>query len=202
MTKKPRIGVILGTTRPTRWGGKPAAWIRDRINADGRMEAEVLDLATFDLPFFEEVASSHWVPSQSPAAVAWQTALSGFDGFVFVTAEYNHSISGVLKNALDHAFDEWARKPAAIVGYGGLGAARAAQHLREIAVELRMVNVMPGVHLAGSELMKIHPAAGGEGEVADIEYAIAESADKMIEELHWWSVLLRDARQAEAAKAA
>ena len=51
----PRIAVIIGTTRPTRFGEKPAEWIKDKIAADGRMSVDVLDLAEYDLPFFDEM---------------------------------------------------------------------------------------------------------------------------------------------------
>ena len=68
-----------------------------------------------------------WAPSKNPNAVKWQNDLDRYDGYVFVVAEYNHSISGALKNALDQAFNEWGRKPAAVVGYGGVGAARAVE---------------------------------------------------------------------------
>lgn len=201
--QKPRIGVILGTTRPSRWGHKPADWIAKKINDDGRMTAEILDLAEFDLPMFDEVASNRWAPSQDPAAVKWQQTLDGYDGFVFVTAEYNHSISGALKNALDQAFNEWGRKPAAIVGYGGVGAARAVEHLRAIAVELRMVNVSSAVHISGGELMKVHPMGGNaDGEISEIEDVLMPSATAMLDELTWWSEVLNAARDRDAERAA
>ena len=199
--QKPRIAVIVGTTRPSRWGMEPAGWIRDKIEADGRMSAEIVDLAAFDLPLFEEMASNKWMPSANPKAVAWQEAVDGYDGYVFIVAEYNHSISGALKNALDQAFVEWGRKPAAMVGYGGVGAARAVEHLRNIAVELRMVNVASAVHVAAGAFLQAHPLGQGEG-MAAVDAMLAPSAEEMIGELYWWADLLKDARKAEAAKAA
>ncbi|MWB79599.1 FMN reductase [Pseudooceanicola sp. 216_PA32_1] len=199
----PNIAVILGTTRPTRWGHKPAEWIKDKIIADGRMTADILDLADFDLPMFDEMASNKWMPSKDPKAVKWQETLAQYDGYVFVTAEYNHSISGALKNALDQAFNEWARKPAAVVGYGGVGAARAVEHLRAIAVELRMVNVASAVHIGGGELMKVHPMGGNaDASIAEIDAVLAPSAAAMLDELYWWADLLKGARAAEERKAA
>ena len=199
--QKPRIAVIVGTTRPSRWGMEPAGWIRDKIEADGRMSAEIVDLAAFDLPLFEEMASNKWMPSANPKAVAWQEAVDGYDGYVFIVAEYNHSISGALKNALDQAFVEWGRKPAAMVGYGGVGAARAVEHLRNIAVELRMVNVASAVHVAAGAFLQAHPLGQGEG-MAAVDAMLAPSAEEMIGELYWWADLLKDARKVEAAKAA
>ena len=199
--QKPRIAVIVGTTRPSRWGMEPAGWIRDKIEADGRMSAEIVDLAAFDLPLFEEMASNKWMPSANPKAVAWQEAVDGYDGYVFIVAEYNHSISGALKNALDQAFVEWGRKPAAMVGYGGVGAARAVEHLRNIAVELRMVNVASAVHVAAGAFIQAHPLGQGQG-MAAVDAMLAPSAEEMIGELYWWADLLKDASKAEASKAA
>ncbi|MGR3323414.1 MAG: NADPH-dependent FMN reductase [Pseudooceanicola sp.] len=199
-TESPRIAVILGTTRDSRWGLKPAEWIKGKIEADGRMTADILDLADYDLPFFNEKASNRWMPSADPKAVKWQEDLAGYDGFVFVVAEYNHSMSAALKNGLDQAFNEWVRKPAAAVGYGGTGAARAVEHLRQIAVELRMVNVASAVHIAGGDLMKVHPMGGGDAPISEIEANLGHAG--LIEELYWWSDLLKGARSEEQAKAA
>lgn len=202
MTDTPRIAVILGTTRSSRWGEVPANWIKDRIAADGRMEVDLLDLADYDLPLFDEMASNLWMPSKDPRAVKWQNDLAKYDGFVFVVAEYNHSISGALKNGLDQAFKEWGRKPAAVVGYGGVGAARAVEHLRGIAVELRMVNIREAVHIGGSEFVKVHPLGGDPKPLSEIEPAIGPAADAMIGELYWWADTLKDARREETRKAA
>jgi len=200
MTSKPRIGVIVGTTRPTRWGVAPAEWIKAKIEEDGRMSADILDIAAYDLPFFDEPASNRWMPSQNPNAVKWQQDLGKYDGFVFVVAEYNHSISGALKNALDQAFLEWNRKPAAVVGYGGVGAARAVEHLRAIAVELHMVNVPNAVHIGGGELMKVHPMGGGTAPIAEIEDKL--NAKGLVDDLHWWTAALKTAREEARAEAA
>src|SRR4029079_7596465 len=72
---------------------------------------------------------------------AWATTIGGFDGFIFVTPEYNHSTSGVLKNAIDYLYGEWNNKAAAFVAYGSLGGARAIEHLRGIAAELQIADV-------------------------------------------------------------
>ncbi|MGR3453637.1 NADPH-dependent FMN reductase [Pseudooceanicola sp.] len=200
MTSKPRIAVIVGTTRPSRWGVAPADWIKSKIEDDGRMSADIVDVAAYDLPFFDEPASNRWMPSQNANAVKWQKDLAKYDGFVFVVAEYNHSISAALKNALDQAFNEWNRKPAAVVGYGGVGAARAVEHLRAIAVELHMVNVPNAVHIAGGELMKVHPMGGGTAEIGEIEDKL--NANGLIDDLYWWTAALKTAREETRAEAA
>ena len=100
---KPKIGVIISTTRDVRFADKPAKWLMDNVQKRDDMDFELLDLRDFDLPFFDEKASNLWMPSEDPKAVAWQKKLAEFDGYIILTAEYNHSIPGVLKNALDQA---------------------------------------------------------------------------------------------------
>ena len=157
MSQKPRIAVIIGSTRDTRFADKPAAWILDLAKKRADWDVELVDIRDFDLPLFNERSSNLWAPSADPHAVAWQKKLASFDGFIFVTAEYNRSVPGSLKNALDQAYKEWVRKPAAVVAYGSTGGSRAAEHLRTIAIELQMVPVRSGVHIMGADLMKVHP---------------------------------------------
>ena len=107
MTAKPRIAVIISSTRSTRFADKPAQWILKQAQARGDMDVELIDLRDFQLPFFDEKATNRWLPSENPEAVRWQQTIARFDGFIFVVAEYNHSITGVLKNALDEAYNEW-----------------------------------------------------------------------------------------------
>ncbi|WP_238365832.1 NADPH-dependent FMN reductase [Mesobacterium pallidum] len=190
----PNIAVIISTTRASRWGKVPADWITAKIAADGRMNATILDLAEFDLPLFDEMASNRWMPSSDPKAVAWQEELAKYDGYVFVTAEYNHSISGALKNALDQAFKEWVHKPAAAVGYGGVGAARAIEHLRGITTELRMVNVGDAVHIGGNIFMETHPLGGQQKPLSDFDAALDPSVKAMLDELFFWVSLTKDAK--------
>ena len=116
------------------------------------MEAELVDLRDHPMPFFDEMASNMWMPSKNAEAVRWQETIGRFDAYIFVVAEYNHSITGVLKNALDQAYKEWNRKPFTAIGYGGTGAARAVEHLRLIAIELQMVSTHAAVHIGGGDL--------------------------------------------------
>ena len=200
MPSRPRVAVILGSTRDTRFGEKPANWIFDLARQRSDWEVELLDLRDFDLPFFNEVASNLWAPSKDPRAVAWQNKLATFDGFIFVTAEYNRSVPAVLKNALDQAYKEWVRKPAAIVGYGATGAARAAEHLRTIAIELQMVPTRFGVHIQGADLLKVHPM-GENAPISEIEGHILPGARAMLDDLDWWIRATREARATTAEAA-
>lgn len=124
MTAKPRIALVIGSTRPTRFADKPAQWMLKQAQAREDMEVELVDLRDHPLPFFAEVASNLHAPSKDPEAIRWQERIASFDGFIFVVAEYNHSISGALKNALDQAYTEWKRKPFTAIAYGGAGGAR------------------------------------------------------------------------------
>src|SRR5262245_49026171 len=98
---KLKIGLIVGSTRAARFADIPAQWMLRQARARDDLEVELIDLRDFELPFFDEVASNAFVPSQSPAATRWQQTLARFDGFIFVVAEYNRSLTGALKNALD-----------------------------------------------------------------------------------------------------
>ncbi len=186
MSTPPRIAVILGTTRDSRFGETPANWITDRAKARGDWEVELVDLKAFDLPLFNEAASNAWMPSEDPAARKWQDTIGRFDGFIFVTPEYNRSITGALKNALDQAYVEWNRKAFGIVSYGSVGGTRAAEHLRSIGIELQMAPTRSAVHIGGSDFFAVHPLGGQNKPLADIEGSIGNSADAMLDELDWW----------------
>ncbi|WP_071795675.1 NADPH-dependent FMN reductase [Natronohydrobacter thiooxidans] len=187
MSTTPRIAVIIGSTRDSRFGERPANWIFERAKARGDWEVELLDLQKFDLPLFNEVASNAWAPTQDPAALKWQETIARFDGFIFVTAEYNRSIPGALKNALDQAYVEWNRKPFGIVSYGSVGGTRAAEHLRTIGIELQMVSTRSAVHIGGSDFFAVHPLGEQNKPLSDIEGSIGPSADAMFEDLDWWT---------------
>jgi NAD(P)H-dependent FMN reductase len=202
MTTKPKIALVIGSTRQARWADKPAQWMLKQMQARDDMEVELVDLRDFDLPFFDEVASSMWVPSQDPRAVRWQETVARFDGFVFVVAEYNRSITGALKNALDQDYAGWGRKPMGALGYGGVGAARAIEHLRLIAVEVQMVPVRSAVHIGGSEFFRVSNYNPNPEPMEAIEGVLAGSAKDMLDQVAWYAGVLKDARKVEARQAA
>ena len=190
----PKIAIIVSSTRPTRFADVPTAWIKAQAEARGDMDVEVVDLRDYPLPFFDEVASNAWVPSQNPVAQKWQKKVGEFDGYIFVVAEYNRSITGALKNALDQAYVEWARKPMGAIGYGSMGAANAIGHLQNIGVELQMVPTRNIVRIGGSDFFKVHSGFGGSGNLADIEGAIAPAAKAMLDDVVWWAKATKAAR--------
>ena len=190
----PKIAIIVSSTRPTRFADIPTQWIKAQAEARGDLDVEVVDLRDHKLPFFAEVASNAWAPSQDPAAVAWQKKVGEFDGYIFVVAEYNRSITGVLKNALDQAYVEWAKKPMGAIAYGSMGGANALGHLQNIGVELQMVPTRNNVRIGGGDFFKVHPGFGGSGNLGDIEASIGPSAKAMLDDVVWWAKATKAAR--------
>jgi NAD(P)H-dependent FMN reductase len=193
---KPKIALIISSTRATRFADIPAQWMLAKARARDDMDVELVDLRDANLPFFAEMASNAWMPSQDANAVAWQQKLAGFDGYIFVLAEYNRSITGALKNALDQAYVEWAHKPMGAISYGSMGGANALGHLQNIGVELQMVPVRNNVRIGGSDFFKVHPGMGGSGNLADIEAVIAPSAKALLDDMSWWARATMAARKA------
>jgi NAD(P)H-dependent FMN reductase len=199
---KPKIAIIVSSTRPTRFADVPTAWIKAQAEARGDMDVEVVDLRDHPLPFFAEMASNAWMPSQDPAAVAWQKKIGEFDGYIFVLAEYNRSITAALKNALDQAYVEWAKKPFGAIGYGSMGAANALGHLQNIGVELQMVPTRNNVRIGGSDFFRVHSGFGGSGNLGDIEAGILPAAKAMLDDVVWWAKATMAAKASGTAKAA
>ena len=195
---KPKIAIIISTTRQARFGHKPAEWLQKFAAFRKDLETEIIDLRDFPLPFFDEVASNAWAPTKNPIGQAWQKKIAEFDGYIFVTAEYNRSIPAALKNALDYAYPEWNRKPAAYLGYGSVGAARAIEQLRLMSVELQMAPTRTGVHIQGADFMALHK---GEKTFDDLAY-LPQNTTAMLDELVWWAKALKAARQPALSVAA
>ena len=143
-----RIAVILGSTRPGRRGEAVARWFykiaEDRTDAD----YELVDIADFALPHLDEAAPPSMGQYDRPHTQAWARKIASFDGFVFVTPEYNHSTSGALKNAIDFLYAEWNNKAAGFVSYGSVGGTRAVEHLRLVMAELQVATVRAQVALS------------------------------------------------------
>ena len=191
---KPKIALIIGSTRKTRFADIPAQWMLAQAQQREDMTVELVDLRDFDLPLFDEMASNLWMPSSDARAVAWQKKIAEFDGYIFVVAEYNRSITGALKNALDQAYVDWNRKPMTAIACGAAGGTRALEHLRTIAVELQMAPTRNAVHLGMGDFFKVHPGMGGSGKMADVEANLLPSAKASLDDLVWWANALKTAR--------
>lgn len=197
MTKS-RIGIVISTTREGRFGEKAAQWLAELAGKRGDIEVEIVDLREFPLPFFEAPMSPRFGTVDAPGYKAWSEKMAQFDGYVFVTAEYNHAISGVLKNALDYLYAETIRKPAAFLGYGPLGGARAVEQLRLVAVELSLVPLQAAVHVAMEPFMGVYREGKS---FADYPY-LAPTVDTMLNELSWYAKTLKAGRDSEQRQAA
>lgn len=136
-----KIAVVLGSTRPGRNGKAVADWVIDQAATRTAASYELIDLADHPLPHIDEPLPPTLAQYAGEHTKAWAATIGAYDGFVFVTPEYNHSTSGVLKNAIDFLYGEWNNKAAAFVGYGSLGGARAIEHLRAICSELQIAHV-------------------------------------------------------------
>lgn len=134
-TEKLNIGIILGSTRQGRVSPQVGEWVKGIADKRGDANYEIVDIADYHLPFLGTTDGTE------PGIAAWNEKLAHLDGFVFIVQEYNHSITGALKNALDFAREAWNNKAAGIVSYGSTGGARAAEHLRGIMGELMIADV-------------------------------------------------------------
>jgi len=195
---KPRIGIVISTTRQGRFGDKPAAWIADIAAARGDMDVEIVDLRDYPMPFFEEAGSPIYAPPKNEVARRWGEKVAELDGFIIVTAEYNHGVPAVLKNALDYAYREFNHKPVAFVGYGGVGGARAVEQLRLIAVELQMAPTRSAVHIGGADFVGMLM----QGKTFVDAPHLDPTAVTMLDELAWWTRALKTAREAPLSAAA
>ena len=191
-SQQPRIGIVIGSTREGRFGEKPAHWIHEIAKQRTDVEVELIDLRDHPLPFFNEPMSPAWAPVKNEAARRWADKLATLDGLIVVTPEYNHGPSAVLKNAFDYAYKEFIRKPIGFVGYGGVGAARAVEQLRLVAVELQMAPVRNAVHIGMVEFLGIWQ----QGKSFDDFPHLAQAADAMLDDIAWWANALKGARQA------
>ena len=143
-----RIAIILGSTRPGRNGEAVAKWVHEIAQKRTDAEFELVDIKDFNLPLLDEPMPPIMGQYSKPHTKTWAAKIGSFDGYVFVTPEYNHGISGALKNAIDFLFAEWNNKAAGFVSYGGAGGARAVEHLRLVLAEVQMATVRNQVLLS------------------------------------------------------
>lgn len=180
MTKL-NIGIILGSTREGRLSPQVGNWVKQLADARGDANYTIIDIADYKLPLLGENGND------ASGAAGWSEAVAKQDGFVFITQEYNHSITGSLKNALDYLREEWNNKAAGIVSYGSVGGARAAEHLRGILGELMVADV------------RVHPALslftdfenGSELKAAPVQ---ADSVNQMLDQVIPWATALKTIR--------
>jgi NAD(P)H-dependent FMN reductase len=190
-----RIAIVIGSTRHSRRGGAVGEWVAQYADKRGDADFAVLDLAEFDLPMFADATPpSVGKRPHDPRVRRWAAEVASFDGFVFVTPEYNHSIPGVLKNAIDHLYLPWHHKAAGFVSYGSAGGVRAVEQLRLILAEVKVATVRSQVFLSLSNDFDItNPSEPGEFHPGEQHEA---PLNAMFDELIAWSDALAPLRSA------
>ena len=176
MEQNLKIGIIVGSSREGRVSLDIAKWVKEIAVKNLSAQFELVDVKDYRLPMLGESAD------QGPT-LNWNNKLKELDGFIFVTPEYNHSITASLKNAIDHAYENWFNKAAGIVSYGFGGGARAAEHLRGIlgAVAVADVQTHPMISMVTDfKDKKFSPNPYNEKVVA-----------KMVDEVVNWSKALK-----------
>lgn len=186
-----KIGVMISSTRPTRVGPKIADWFMNEVKKYPDLQFDLIDLAEINLPFLDEPESPSTGNYAHEHTKKWSKLVDSYDGFVWITAEYNHGYPAPLKNAIDSAYHEWAKKPVAFVGYGGMGGARAIEQLVNVAAQLHM---MP---LSGTSntvrIMEVWSAFDDQGQLKP-EF-IKGHVEGLVSELTWWTKVLAEARR-------
>ncbi len=190
-----RLQIIIGSTRPTRAADRVSPWVIERASAHGGFEVEVLDLRDWPLPMFGEhvgTIGDFSDPTYSdPIVKRWNRKIKEAEAYLFVTPEYNHSIPGVLKNAIDNVFVSFAfrNKPLIAVGYSGgvAGGVRAIEHLAQIAIEAELVPLRTSVIIP--QVVEAFDVTGQPvNPVTDIALQVA------LDDLAWWAAALTQAR--------
>lgn len=189
-----RIGIIVGSTRPGRLGIQVGNWVKENARAKG-VEFELVDLIDYALPMLDEPYPASRGMYQNDHTRKWAAKIDEFDGYIFVTAEYNHSIPGALKNALDYLSAEWHNKAAGIVSYGSMGGVRANEHLRQILAELEIADVRQNV------MLSIFTDFENFSTLAPAEIHLAE-LQKQVDQVAAWAGALHPLRTEDEAVAA
>ncbi len=181
-----RIAIILGSTRPGRKAEIVGRWVHEHAAARDDATYDIVDIADYDLPHLDESNPPMMGVYEQPHTKAWAETIKAYDGYIFVTPEYNHSTSGALKNAIDFLFAEWNDKACAFVSYGVQGGQRAVEHLRLIAGELKLADVRTQVALTlATDITDGHVTAN------DRQH---RTLDRMLDELTAWSRALAPIR--------
>ena len=189
-----RIGVIVGSTRPGRKALDVAKWVWEIAALRNDAAYELVDIQDFNLPLLDEPVPPSMGQYSKPHTKAWAEKIASYDGFVFVTPEYNHGTSGALKNAIDFLFAEWNNKAAGFVGYGSAGGARAVESLRLVMGEIKIADVRSQVMLSlfsdFENYTVFKPGAHHENSVT-----------AMLDEVVSWSGALKTVRERQEAGA-
>ncbi len=190
-----KLAIIVGSTRQARQTLKQAKWVEKTAQETDGINPQIIDLADYPMPFFNEPISPRYNPKREidPSVKKWLDAIQDFDAYIFVTPEYNHSITGVLKNAIDYLTTELNRKPSAIVSHGSVGGARASVQLKEILSESRSVVIPNAVAFLGL-VDGVDDQGNISPELKANPYSPQAALNMLLTELKWYSDALAAAR--------
>lgn len=146
MSDRPRLMIVVSSTRPSRVGRKVADWVVEQAESHDGFAIDLVDLAELDLPLMNEPNHPRLATYTLAHTLEWSARVAAADAFLFVMAEYNHSYTAPLKNAIDYLLHEWAYKPVGFVSYGGVAAGtRAVQAIKPVCIAVRMFPVVEAV---------------------------------------------------------
>lgn len=192
-----KLAIITGATRPNRKSPRQSKWITKTANTLEGVDAEHIDLVDYPMPFFDEPMSPRFNPDRKIDINVknWLAKLNEFDAYIFVTPEYNHSTSAVLKNSLDYVTTELSRKPSAVASHGTDGGVRAATHLKDVLSEVDSVVIPHYSAIGGLQLSKIIDEDGIiDPEVSSAKRGPQTQLIRLLSELKWYSDALEFAR--------
>lgn len=188
-----RIAVIIGSTREGRFADVPARWAVAQLAKVEGIEVDLVDLRDHPLPEYDIPAPARTPREYSTDEIArFADRIDRADGFIILTPEYNHGYTAALKNAMDHLFVEWTRKPVAFIAWGSVGGARAVEQLRQVAAEFEMAPLRHAVHIL-PDVMRPAMMAEDRFDAALLE-PLNPRFDIMIADLQWWAEALSVAR--------
>ena len=190
-----KIHVIIGATREPRVTERVAKWAFAAAAAQPDFEVELVDLATFDLPFFAEAGSPRFNPNRQlqPNVKPWLDKLAEADGYIVVSPEYDRSMPGVLKNAFEFVDFQLDHKPVALVTHGSTGGALAAESLRQALRAKSVANVAEAVTFIGAS-EALDEAGNLSDEAAARPYGPKFVLDSLVASLAWWTRTLKAGR--------
>lgn len=143
-----KIAIIIGSTRPNRNGEAVAKWVYENTQTRNDATFELVDIKDYNLPLLDEPMPPSIGHYSEEHTKIWSEKIASFDGYIFVTPDYNRSVPAALKNAIDFLYNEWTNKAAGFVGYSGNGSVRAIENLRIIMSELQIADVRSQVNLS------------------------------------------------------
>jgi len=183
------IQLIIGSTRPGRFADKPVAWLVDRLSQRDDFDLEILDLRDHPLAFYDHALPPARAQRDYPSedVARFGRAIDRADGFIIVTSEYNHGYPASLKNAMDHVFPEFNRKPVTFVGYGNVGGARAIEQLRLVCVEFEMAPLRHAVHILPELMMAARQA---DAFTPEVFASLDQRLETAVADLLWWTAAL------------